>query len=74
MWQSGLQSALGITKCGRVDYKGRQGLQSVVGLQNELVQLTPKIRFRMLMLCPMSIGPSSLESVGEGVVYFCHSP
>ena len=28
VWQNGLQSALGITKCGRVDYKVRQGLQS----------------------------------------------
>ena len=33
VWQGGLQSALGIIKCGRVDYKVRQGLQS------ELVQL-----------------------------------
>ena len=32
MWRNGLQSALGITKCGRVDYKVRQGLQSVMGL------------------------------------------
>ena len=32
MWQNGLQSALGITKCGRVDYKVWQGgLQSVAG-------------------------------------------
>ena len=38
VWQNGLQSALGIAKCGRVDYKVRQGLQSVVGLQSELVQ------------------------------------
>ena len=34
----GLQSESGITKCGRVDYKVRQGLQSVVGLQSDLVQ------------------------------------
>ena len=34
----GLQSALGITKCDKVDYKVRQGLQSVAGLQSELVQ------------------------------------
>ena len=33
----GLQSALGITRCGRVDYEVRQGLQSVAGLQSELV-------------------------------------
>ena len=26
VWQNGLQSAVGITKCGRVDYKVRQGL------------------------------------------------
>ena len=37
--QKGLQTVLGITKCGRVDYKVRQGLQSelvhikAVGLQ-----------------------------------------
>ena len=37
--QSALQSALGFTKCGRLDYKVRQGLQSVAGLQNELVQV-----------------------------------
>ena len=36
--QNRLQSALGITKSGRVDYKVRQGLQSVAGLQSELVQ------------------------------------
>ena len=39
LWQNGLLSALGITKCDRVDYKVRQGLQSVAGLQSELVQL-----------------------------------
>ena len=39
VWQNELQSALGITKCGRVDYKVHQGLQSVVGLQSELVQM-----------------------------------
>ena len=38
MWQNGLQKALRITKCGRLDYKVRQGLQSVAGLQSELVQ------------------------------------
>ena len=32
-----LQSALGITKCGREDYKVSQGLQSVVELQSKLV-------------------------------------
>ena len=37
VWQNGLQSLVGITKCGRVDYKVRQGLQSVAGLQSELV-------------------------------------
>ena len=37
VWQNGLQSPLGITKCGRVDYKVHQGLQSVAGLQSELV-------------------------------------
>ena len=37
VWQNGLQSGLGITKCGRVDYKVRQGLQSMAGLQSELV-------------------------------------
>ena len=31
MWQGGLQGALGITKCGRVNYKVRQGLQSMAG-------------------------------------------
>ena len=50
---SGLQSVLGVGlqsvakwitkcvrdyKCGRVDYKVRQGLRSVAGLQSELVQ------------------------------------
>ena len=35
---SGLQSVLGITKCGRVVNKVRQRLQSVAGLQSELVQ------------------------------------
>ena len=37
MWQNGLQSALEITKCGWVDYKVRQELQSVAGIQSELV-------------------------------------
>ena len=32
-----LQSVLGITKCGREDYKVSQGLQSVAELQSELV-------------------------------------
>ena len=43
-WRGGLQSvakwiqsALGITKCGMVDYKVCQGLQSEAGLQSELV-------------------------------------
>ena len=36
--------------------------------------LTPRIRFLMFMLCPMSFIPSSLESGREGRVYFCHSP
>ena len=39
MWQKGLQSALGITKCGRVGYKVRQGLQSVAELQSKLVHI-----------------------------------
>ena len=38
VWQNGLQSVLRITKCGRVDYKVRQELQSVAGLQSELVR------------------------------------
>ena len=38
VWQNRLQSALGIAKCGRMDYKVRQGLQSVVGLKTDLVQ------------------------------------
>ena len=38
MWQNVLQIALEITKCGRVDYKVRQGLQGVAGLQSKLVQ------------------------------------
>ena len=33
-----IQSALGITKCGMVDYKVCQGLKSVSGLQSELVK------------------------------------
>ena len=33
--------------------------------------LTPKIRFLMLMLCPMSFTPSSLEGGGGRVVYLC---
>ena len=37
-----------------------------------VILLTPKIRFPMLMLCPMSLSPSSLESGGEKGVY--HSP
>ena len=36
VWQNGLQSAFGITKCGRVDCEVRQGLQSVAGLQSEI--------------------------------------
>ena len=39
---AGLQSAFEITKCGWVDYKMRQGLQSVAGLQSELVYKIPK--------------------------------
>ena len=39
VWQGGLQNALGITKCDKVDYKVRQELQSVAGLQSELVQI-----------------------------------
>ena len=38
MWQNGFQSTLEISKCGRVDYKVRQGLQNVARLQSELVQ------------------------------------
>ena len=34
--------------------------------------LTPNIRFPVLMLCPMSFSPSSLEREGEGEVHFCH--
>ena len=41
--QSALQSALGFTKCGRLDYKVRQGLQSVAGLQSELVHCSCRI-------------------------------
>ena len=37
MWQYGFQSALGITKCGSVDCKVRHGLQSVAGLQSDLI-------------------------------------
>ena len=37
-----------------------------------VILLTPKIRFPMLILCPMSLSPSSLESGGEKGVY--HSP
>ena len=53
MWQQGIQrlvfsrffifteisvqSGLGITKCGRVDYKVHQRLESEAGLQSELV-------------------------------------
>ena len=36
--QNGLQIALEITKCGRVDYKVLQWLQSGAELQSELVQ------------------------------------
>ena len=36
--------------------------------------LTPNIRFSVLMLCPISFSPSSLEKGGEEGVYFCHSP
>ena len=32
---------LGIAKCGSVDYKVHQGLQSVAGLQSELVRAVP---------------------------------
>ena len=39
VWQNRLQSALGIIKCDRVDYKVRQGLQSMAGLQSELVHM-----------------------------------
>ena len=38
MWKKiGLQSVLGwwITKCGKMDYKVRQGLQYVAGLKSE---------------------------------------
>ena len=35
VWQNGLQSESEITKRGRVDYKVRQGLQYVAGLQSE---------------------------------------
>ena len=35
--------------------------------------LTPKIRFPMLILCPMFFSPSSLDRRGEGGVHFCHS-
>ena len=38
VWQNGLQSASGITKCGRVDYRVHQELQNVTGLESELVQ------------------------------------
>ena len=41
--QNGLQSATGITKCDRVDYKVRQGLQSATGLQSETLQALEKI-------------------------------
>ena len=51
MWQNGLQSALGITKCGRVDYKVWQGgLQSVAGLQSELVQPHYQMPLRYLKI------------------------
>ena len=50
MWQIGLQSALGITKCGRADYKVRQGLQSVVGLQSELVQQFVPMTYTLMRL------------------------
>ena len=36
--QNRIRSALEITKCDRVDYKVRQGLQIVAGLQSGLVQ------------------------------------
>ena len=36
--ENGLQSVAEITKCGKWDYKVWQGLQSVAGLQSELVQ------------------------------------
>ena len=38
VWQNELQCVLAIRKCGRVDYKVGQGLQSVELLQSELVQ------------------------------------
>ena len=41
--QNGLKSALGITKCGRVDYKVHQGLKSVAELQSELVHTSVPI-------------------------------
>ena len=41
VWQNGLQGALGITKCSRVVYKVRQGLQNVAELQSELAQMLP---------------------------------
>ena len=39
MWQQWITKCVRcwITKCGRMDYKVRQGLQSVAGLQSELV-------------------------------------
>ena len=40
VWQQWITKCAGcwITKCGRVDYKVRQELQSVAGLQSELVR------------------------------------
>ena len=35
--------------------------------------LTPKIRFLMLMLCPVSLSLLSLKYRGKGGVYFCYS-
>ena len=50
-----LQSALGITMCGRVDYKVRQGLQSVAGLQSELVHV-PNLLIKEFTLESFMIG------------------
>ena len=36
MQQNKLQTMLGITKCGRVNYKVRQGLQRVAGITNRV--------------------------------------
>lgn len=42
-WQNGLQRALGIAKGGRVDYKLHQELQSMAGLQSDLVHSSLKL-------------------------------